>query len=399
MDTKILLNYSIIQEKVKQKEDEILASTSNTYLRNNLFEILTNVLSNDVLNIAKPLTNPEYIHSKYPIHTGNMRIYVDRISQDFKILCDCLNKFCNNVNLVVADANEIYGYRGVKFLAYDFMDDYKKARFSTSSMIKETFQNMEKDVLDTKFFVDRNLGFLCKKITGMYYLETTIEQITSSLRRVDGSYFRPDQDLTVEYLIKTNEDSIVNFLYVDLEFGGYQYIDEITHIKYSLDGVNYLDIPSDLLKLINNNIYSVYDQNYLAGFIPIYPSFMRYLKVGIKKKVASPEIGINNILMIRAQFSDEADMYELPIIYDFPYVSSSEIEANLFKPWDFNHYSGQLYLRESGSLIYKIELAKDTNKLKQLLNTNLPEADAKMLRNFSNYFSPILFGYTIYVRV
>lgn len=400
INNNLYLDYKFIENKLGRAEEDILESTERYDIKEAPFKHVMRILVPDNFNPEKGYTKPAYIYPNFPLNLSELTKFDEDIRFDFDTLYNATNEITKGFNLVTNDTAEKYYYKGTKFLSATFQKNYLKAKYSQQMLVFENFQNVEKTKLDDSFFVDRNLGFLTKKVEGINYYDADVE-IGSAISKLvpEGlGYFPPESNKQIEILITMSRTGLVNMLHMDMTFPGDQYIDSIDYIKYSIDGINYMTLDSSLLKMINESFASIYDQNFFSGFVPIHPTFAKYLRIGITQKLASPTTIINSIKPAAIEYTEAKETCIVPVIYDAPYLTNASSEMSVYMPWLFNYIGGSLIFEDGGAIQYKIELGMDKNILTKGLG-EVSGAERVFLQKYSKYSSAVLFNYSIFLGI
>lgn len=395
----LLINYDTLKKKAEKKEDSVLSSVADKRdVSENHFKFLTQIMSPSIIDVRKPYTVPAYIYNKFPVNLSELVEFSSGINVDLDTLFSNLNKFNENLNLVLADTEDKYIYKGTGYLGQRFSNNYLLAKYAKNMLIFDNFQNVNKNIIDQSFFVDRSLGFMTKGIQEMTYFEP-VWQIMPTPDRVikSGQGFYPtDEETKFELFLSMPNTELINFMFWDMEFPGDQFIDEINYIKMSVDGVNYIDVDPTLLKYINESFTTIYDQNFFKGFIPFSPTFAKYVKIGFTKKTLSPDFIINDILFIRGEYKQDLEQVKLPILYKAPYISEHNIESSIYKPWSFNYYNAYLTFEQDSTVFLNLEMSFDRDQLDAVLADRFNNY-SDFVKSFYAYMSPILFDYSVFL--
>lgn len=398
MLNELYVGYDILKHKLQHQEAMMVYNPTQTY-EHGAYEVLSRILTRDILNINKPFTQPFYLYGNYPIKVEDAKVFYDSLEIDFENLFKTLSQFQTYLGQVVLDTNQRYLYRGTKYLNQVFRSDYDQAKFGQTMLQFDIFQNGEKNVLDEVFFVERSLGFMTKKISGMrYYTPEVLEVMPSTKQVFDTSYY-PDgsQDFYFEIFVKLPARELINFLYLDLEFAGVQFIENIEYLQSSIDGVTYYNTNKALLSYVNECFKSIYDQNSFKGFIPLVGSYMRYIKIGIKKKVSvDGQITINKVLPISAEFDTDYQKAAVPVMFNLPYVAKADASSEAFVPFEFNYSNIFLVFEKNNSVSINFEMSYDTKSMAGS-PTQVTQTEWEFGKTHYTYYSPILFNYSIFI--
>lgn len=398
MSDSVFLDYGFLKNKIERRESEILGDTDLRDLREEPFKYLMMILDKQYFQLSTPYTQAAYIYPNYPIDLDSLNKLHSDLEFDFDQIYKSINRLDKVTSLVSADTGQRYYYKGTKFLSPVFQEHFLKAKYGRQILIFDNLQNTEKNKLDESFFVERNLGFLTKSISSMEYYEPEVEIQSTVLKVVEpGAGFYPDAtDERFEVLCKLPSPALINMMYLDWEFPGEQYLDQIEYILFSLDGVNYVSISSELLEYINASFGTIYDQNFFEGLVPLHPTFARYVRIGVKQKLTSPRTVLNKTFLLAAVFDQSYESAELTVLHQVPYLASGTTELQTYKPWLFNYMKDTLIFETGGEIKFKLEASFDSVAYQTSLTT-LKGDELNFVKMFNAYSSPILFNYSIFL--
>lgn len=389
MPESLITNYDLLTSRIHKTEGE-LTFQDDLYPEYLPYKYIVNVFHPEVLSLTTPISDPAKIHYNHPIKWEDIQKNYDNLKWDFRQLYGLTNGFTKSYAQVISNVEEKYLYRGTKLLNPSFQLGFMNARYSHRLFSFDNFQNSEKTGLDAAFFVDRSLGFVTKSITAMEYITPNVSFLTTPFRQVSSSYgYYPNSDTETRYEIFLQMDYayLMNFLSVDFEFPGDQYLDEIEYIAYSTDGIQYTVVNPYLLYFTNISFRTIYDQNTFKGLIPLHPMKARYIRIGLKLKNSEDSMTVNSIKCVRASFSDALQSIKLPILENAPYIADYEVAASIYIPWDFNYFGNGLIFEPNNSVTFNFSMGVSQNSSETQSNIN----------TYLKYSSPILFDYSVLI--
>lgn len=391
----IYIDPSYLKDKINRQEQFVVDSNVPQDIEESPFKYLMQVLTDSTLNVRDSYTKPEFIYPNYPIKTESMVRMNDDLAFDLQASYKDVNSTLASMAMINADTEERYYYAGTKFLSPTFQKNYLKAKYSNQILVFDNFQNVEKNVLDKTFFVDRGLGFVTKPVNSIKYYTPTVALNSSPSRLIpqEGGYYPDLEDTEIELFLTLSSTSLINMIYAEMTFPGDQYIQEIAYIQFSVDGVKYVDVDAGLLAMINQSFGTIYDQNFFTGFIPITPTFARYVKIGVVQKLSSPRIEFGKLLLVGAEFNQDYQKVEIPVLNTVPYVVSGKTEMSGYAPWPFNYARGWLIFKEDGSINFSLDMSLNSD----ILGTYKQSSGSVFASNFFNYTSPIIFDYSVFI--